>query len=376
MRKLIVGLLIAGAVTTAQSQVVAPQLIVSAVGSVVNIVRLSLDLGEGKRDYYKVEVRGQGATFEQARKEALRVAVAEAVGEVIASQIQTNGDRVTRDEIISYSSGYVDKYTVDQRTQVGNQVEVLMTVYVANSKIANRLLGNSAGEGKVDGDRHSTQITSIMEEQTNKQRLIGTVLADYPQRAFKMTVGKATTTRLVNHRDIIYDGGVSISFPVEVEWDSNYIDALGAALKATETKCGWGGMDKNCTQPGAIRIRKNMFNTPVYEFANFREVSGVVNKLTTNSVIQATVRNTQGNVVDYRCWDMNTMAATQYIPTMGGAGPNQLNLVVYANSTSKYNLSIDVPAITMDRVPLATRIAQYDNVDFKIVTKNMAQCSK
>lgn len=377
MRKLMVALLIAGAATTAQSQVVAPQLIVSAVGSVVNIVRLSMDLGDGKRVYYKVTVRGEGPTFEKARAEALRVAVAEAVGEVIASQVETNGDRVTRDEIISYSSGYVDKYVVDSRVQNGDKVEVELTVYVANSKIANRLLGSSAGEGKIDGDRHSTQISTIVEEGQNKQRLLGAVIRDYPQRAFKMTVGKASTSRLVNQRDIIYDGGVAIDFPIEVEWDSNYIDALGAAFKATETKCSWGGAGSDCPQPGVARIRKNMFNVTEYSYANWSDISTIVNKTTTrNNVIQGTIRNAQGNVVEYKCWDFEPMASKAYVPSWGGAGPTQPNLIIHANTTNKFNLRIAVPAITIDRVPLADRIKEYDNVDFKVVERSASKCSK
>lgn len=376
MRKLITALLISTAACTAQAQAVPPQLVVSAVGTLISIVSLSLDLGDGKREYYKVQVRGQGLNFEQAKAEALRVAVAEAVGEVIASQMQVTNARLTRDEIISYSSGYVDKYEVLERKQVGTQVEVLLIVYVANSKIANRLLGNSAGAGKIDGDRHSIQITSIAEEAKNKQKLLGAVLSDYPQRAFKLTVGKAITTRLLNQRDPIYDGGISIDFPVEIEWDTNYIDALDDALKAIEAKCGLGGADANCPQPGTVRIRRNIFNVKEYGFSNWAEVSALTNKTTTNSAIQATISNTAGDPVDFRCWDFDAMATKEHIPTFGGFGSKQLNLIIHANKSGRYNLIIKVPAITADRLPLTERIKEYANVDFKIVDKEYAKCSR
>ena len=57
-----------------------------------------------------VEAVGEGNTLDQARQQGFRLAVEHAVGTVIASETEVRGARIARDEIITYASGYVDKF--------------------------------------------------------------------------------------------------------------------------------------------------------------------------------------------------------------------------------------------------------------------------
>ena len=90
-----------------------------------------------------VEVIGEGSTIDQARQQGFRLAVEHAVGTVVASETEVRNDRLARDEIITYASGYVDRFEVVEQQRVGNRVLVNMKVWVRPSKIANRLLNRS-----------------------------------------------------------------------------------------------------------------------------------------------------------------------------------------------------------------------------------------
>jgi hypothetical protein len=124
---------------------------------------------------------GEGATAEQARQQGFRLAVEHAVGTVVASETEVRNDRQARDEIITYASGYVDRFEVVEQQRVGNRVLVNMKVWVRPSRIANRLLNRSATAGGVEGGRISTQIQTLQHERTSGDRLLKSVLADYPK---------------------------------------------------------------------------------------------------------------------------------------------------------------------------------------------------
>lgn len=318
-----------------------------------------------------VEATGQGSTFEQAKSEALREAVTKAYGEAIASQMQVTNDRITRDEIISYSSGYVDKYEVLEQSKTENQVKVKLLVYVSDSKLAHRLLGRSEGDGKIDGSRLSTQVETLADSERHKQELIGILLDEYPKRAYALTIGKAKSTRLINQRDPIYEGGISIEIPLEVAWSKNYINALNSLFEIIESKCTF-----DCPQPGNARIRTGIFSVDEYSLANWQDISALTTKLTANTTIQATIKNLQGDAVAYRCWNFNPMASVKYLPSMYGLGPTRPNLVINANTSTFHELQIKVPAITADRTPLAERIRDFENIDIKIVDSLLANCSR
>lgn len=139
---------------------------------------------EGSNQVLYVEAVGQGSTQEQARQQAFRLAVEHAVGTVIASETEVRGARLARDEIITYASGYVDRFEIVRQQQVGNQVQVQMKIWVKHNKLANRLLNKSETHGTIAGGRISEQLKSLQHTRSSGDRLLNTVLADYPTRAF------------------------------------------------------------------------------------------------------------------------------------------------------------------------------------------------
>ena len=199
----------------------------STASVVLSVIRIALNLGSGKQDYVQVDVVSEGVTLEQARLEGFRTAVNQAVGSVVATQTQTQNQRLTRDEIINYSSGFVDRFEILEQQNYGNQVRIKMRVWVAESRLAHRLLGQSYDSQQVPGGRIGAQVESMLEERHQGDRLIETVMQDYPHRAFDVKVGKSRV-KFDDYRR------VSIITDVTIRWDTRFTDAVRDTLRRTQ----------------------------------------------------------------------------------------------------------------------------------------------
>ena len=199
----------------------------STASVVLSVIRIALNLGSGRQDYVQVDVVSQGATAEQARLEGFRTAVNQAVGSVVVTQTQTQNQRLTRDEIINYSSGFVDRFEILEQQDQGNRVQLKMRVWVAESRLARRLLGQSYDSQQVPGGRIGAQVESMLEERHQGDRLIETVMQDYPHRAFDVKVGKSRV-KFDDYRR------VSIITDVTIRWDTRFTDAVRDTLRRTQ----------------------------------------------------------------------------------------------------------------------------------------------
>jgi hypothetical protein len=198
----------------------------STASVVLSVVRIALNLGSGRQDYVQVDVVSQGSTVEQARIEGFRIAVNQAVGSVVATQTQTQNQRLTRDEIINYSSGFVDRFEILEQQDQGNRVQLKMRVWVAESRLAHRLLGQSYDSAQIPGGRIGAQVETLLEERQQGDRLIEAVMADYPHRAFDVRVGKSRV-KFDDYRR------ASIVTDVTIRWDRRFTDAVRDTLRQT-----------------------------------------------------------------------------------------------------------------------------------------------
>lgn len=196
----------------------------------ISIVRW---LHEGSEKILYVEAVGEGNTLDQARQQGFRLAVEHAVGTVIASETEVRGAHIARDEIITYASGYVDRFEIVKQQQVGNRVQVQMKLWVKHNKLANRLLNKSETHGSIEGGRISAQLNSLQHERRSGDRLLNTVLADYPKRAFDI---KLDNTRVFF--DANRNGQLEVAF--YLSWNKLYLDSIAEAVTAINQRpdCG------------------------------------------------------------------------------------------------------------------------------------------
>jgi len=228
MRNWLAGLVCVTLLGTAQAQSTVQLLTPSPLTIVLTAGQW---LFQNQRKVYYIEVESRAASFEQARSEAFRLAVEQAVGTLVSSESVSQGQRLTRDEIITYASGYVDRYEIAYREDQPRGVLLRLNVWVAHSKLSTRLLNRSDASGQIDGAQAAAQAETIITERYSGDRLLRSVLADYPRRAYKFDV-KPTEVYLDRNR------ALKMRIPFHLRLAPEYLESLWTALEATAQSQG------------------------------------------------------------------------------------------------------------------------------------------
>lgn len=214
---------LAGLAMTIQVMASTPQWLMPNVWTIG--IHLAQWLTKEQKKVFYVEVTSQGRDFLEAREQAFRMAVEQAVGSVVSSETQVQLGRLQRDEIIVYSAGFLEDFEIIDSRNLGSTVQVKMKVWVSHNKLANRLLSESRAAGRVEGGRISEQIQSFQHERQTADRLLATVLADYPRRSFDVSVG---TSRVI----VDEQRRTQLQVPVTVSWSQHYIESFDEAVRA------------------------------------------------------------------------------------------------------------------------------------------------
>jgi hypothetical protein len=182
-------------------------------------------LKDQKKVYY-IRVESQARDFEQAKKQVFRLASEQVAGTVVLSETELRNSNLTRDEIITYSSGLIDEYKIVDRFDGAGFVKLTMDVWIAESVMAQRLLAKSAHDQKINGDSLATRVNSIVDERNRGDAVIAAVMRDMPRRGFVVKLQPAQVS-------MSPDRTVTLSIRADVAWDSRYVDAFTAAAKET-----------------------------------------------------------------------------------------------------------------------------------------------
>lgn len=245
MRRTLATLLIAGALAGASGAQALDKsaLMPSPLGIALTV---GTWLMKDRVEVYYVQVESTGATAQSARENGFRLATNMAVGSLVMSQTQVNNGSIAQHEIINYSSGFIHDFRVITSRPGGEGVTVKMDVWVSKSIIADRVLNVSRDQAQVEGGRISAQIQSWQQERTTGDRVLETVLADYPQRAFDIAVGQ---TRVVADEQ----RKTFLVVPVTIGWNSTYLKSLTEALKTVNHRPDCGGWFSVCQSPYVVK---------------------------------------------------------------------------------------------------------------------------
>jgi hypothetical protein len=217
MKRLVVALLAAlsfNALAVSPTALITP----SPLGVVIAIKSY---LKDQKKAYY-IRVESQARDFEQAKKQAFRLASEQVAGTVVLSESELRNSKLTRDEIITYSSGLIDEYKIVDRVDMPDQVKLTVDIWIVESVLAQRLLAKSATDRGVDGNSFSTRVGSILEERQRGDQVIWAVLRDMPRHGFVVTLGKPQIKMGADRNTVIVVRS-------ELRWDDRYINAFTEA---------------------------------------------------------------------------------------------------------------------------------------------------
>jgi len=254
------------------------------------VIAVKTYLKDQKKVYY-IRVESQAQDFEKAKKQAFRLASEQVAGTVVLSESELRNSKLTRDEIITYSSGLIDEYKIVDRYDSGNSVKLTMDVWITESVMAQRLLAKSATEKGIDGNILSVRTDSILDERQRGDNVFRAILNDFPRRAFYVK-----TTKPIVQMDPYRNIQVTIQW--EMNWDNRYFDAFYDAANQTGRKpCVlWG-----CSNGPKFFIQGWEFDD-VQKLIMIRDhIHGV------NATVMVEIRDTNGHPVARTCDNLNNL---------------------------------------------------------------------
>ncbi len=174
-----------------------------------------------------ITVTGSGIDFNRAKDNAFLKAIEQEIGVIILSTRESRNFDLVKNEIVTHSAGYVDRFKVIDTQFINNQYHVTVDVWVKTSKIAERVLGKFSDTVAVPGEQLSSQYKTYMNDRAKGDGLLNTVLSDYSAKAYLVEKGKSQFM-LDKQRNALYVTEFSL------RWNYNYLTALNEVLSLTE----------------------------------------------------------------------------------------------------------------------------------------------
>jgi len=289
-----------------------------------------------------VEKTCEGYSFESAKRSCFDSAIEQVVGQLIVSDLEVSGDVITKDNVASYSAGYIDDYVIkkQQKDDLG-WWRLEMSITIASSKIAQRKLSRGERTDLVDGLRAKDILDSQLEQRADGDQLISSVLASYPENAYVINSGD-TEFRVGRLRQAYVD--VPYSITMSQPWLTAFVETLDAVavdsntcsnLKSrftralAQTQVGVGDGVKRlaadiCAAEPDLRVsaRRSWFaDTKAYYFADKNTLELINSNLQTQGQqhlgLRVDMLDAGGNIIDFRCARINNELFIQYARPRG-----------------------------------------------------------
>jgi len=313
---------------------------------------------------FQVRVQAQANTETEARREAFRKATELAIGSLVTSQTRVSGDHVTQHEIVSYSSGRVDRFEEVAKTYSSGQTRLTLDVWVRRSTIADRLMTVPGNAAEINGEQLAAQYESVQEERRTGDRMLEMVLSDYPRQAYTVTV---TNTRAGMDRG----RGLRVDVDFEIGMNSRYLSALDQAVRSTSQLrdqqhclkhgCGHGHLvSVKYTNSGdffhagsAVRFddqhRSRIFGHYLRD---------------ANPHIKMVVHDGHGQVISSQCWAQAELTYTNHMPARRFVHWDEGRTIIDGNLRVRSRLSASIPG---------GEIADMKRVDVQVVSVDQCQ---
>lgn len=350
--KLTAALLLSGICTVTNGQGISSSIIapISPIMSVISITKFFAEVIGNQVPEYLVKIRVTDSDQQRATKLAFKEACNKAFGSVISSDLESNNQQLTRDNVTNYSSCYVKDHKIISREQNGNGEFILVIdVIVSSNKIANRALGSSEATDQFDGEKHIDRITTFQESKQDEDKILYSVLNDYPSRAFNLEID-GSRAMINNYRN----SRIEIDFLAGM--NQGYIDSLQDLFKTVGKVPRLNPVDQRPTDSGqatvSILTEAHSFflganQTKYYQFSDLKSYAAIQNRLGAPMNLLLQVRVQSGNWANFSCVNA-PFNDPQAQPNLISFGYNYSG-IINARKKLKYTLAIDITNQTVER---------------------------
>lgn len=197
------------------------------------------------RETITVTSMGLGTTVEGARKNAIQKAVRKALGEIVDAETITNNEEIIKDEVITYSDGFISK-TLDisgpEKDPDLGLFSLAIQAEVIRSKVVKRLKEVNVMVVEIDGNSLFAQALSKMDQAESGKSLLAKALNEDldPAKLIKCDlIHRDTNGKLIRGSfgpdaiKILGDNEIELTtfWEISIDLDSYYKQALPHLIK-------------------------------------------------------------------------------------------------------------------------------------------------
>lgn len=179
----------------------------------------------------KVIVSGIGIDMDKAKQNAIRNAVEQVIGSYISSDTMVQNSVVLKDEVLSYSGGYVkDMKIISQEKNDDGLYSAKIEANVISTKLKRKLESLNIATKRIEGESLFGEAVSKIENQTAGQELLNKILSKYPQAAYMFEIGKP---QIISTN--AGTGRAKVKIPLSIQWDQAFLSELKDVLSKIAT---------------------------------------------------------------------------------------------------------------------------------------------
>lgn len=216
----------------------------------------------------EVEAKGQGESVEAAKKDAVRNAIKQAVGELVGAETLVENDELVKDKILTLSNAMIEKADYGEAKSIGDGLfEVPVKAVVKKGQLNKELKAVGIAEGAVAGDSLAATLFSGKERVANAEKFFAERFMDFPQNVMEAVmltnddgapaIGFTPGSRkgiywrddLAEEGHLYADVGVRVNMENYAEWTSQMKELLDAICSSRQENsipfAEMGGYDKD-----------------------------------------------------------------------------------------------------------------------------------
>ncbi|HBA89071.1 MAG TPA: hypothetical protein DCZ75_14140 [Geobacter sp.] len=179
----------------------------------------------------KVVVTGVGVDANRARQNAIRNAVEQVIGTYVSSETMVKDSALIKDEILTYSGGYVKESRVVSTEESDGLMSVKLEALVVSTLVKQKIQNLNIAMKKVDGGSLFGTASSKIDEIKNASDFLAKVLKKYPQSAYVIQVEKP---EIVSTDPISKKAEVAV--PMTLSFDKTFVTELKTTLNKIAIK--------------------------------------------------------------------------------------------------------------------------------------------
>ena len=194
-------------------------------------------------DLVTVQAKGQGESVEAAKKDAVRNAIKQAVGELVDTKTLVENDELVEDKILTLSNAMVEKADYGEAKRSADGLfEVPVTAVVKKGRLNQELKAVGIATGAVKGDSLAAELFSGKERIANAEKFFAERFKDFPQNVMEAVMltkddgeGNQVPDIGTDEKGRLYANvGVQVNMTNYAEWTAQLCELLDAVCSVKE----------------------------------------------------------------------------------------------------------------------------------------------